>query len=528
MECIDLLDDSDDDIPLFPASKNSSPTSVTPTVTKQKLESLPSMPSETIELSSSDDEELMLEETKTDVKTLKPIIFPNYDSEKTEEYSGSTERYSCSSDLESLPDINADMGPLTNHNSDFQAADFANQQTDQEFFNQSSQHVQVNNLTSICKEDVEFTQIKKKRPPSSLATEKVAKRTNGKEEKVLIQQKKREEKERKELEKKRAIAMKVAEREARRAAQPGECHRHMLLEVDKNVENTTLGVCISAMCLANSVPLTYTDTPAKNVILFKRKHVSSETSTTSYHLEDNMAVVLPMTDMVQLVEPCTNDTSVSLGSYVDNLRKACQSKPSIIVVGCEKYFRSLKTQSNRVHKDNILGTQHHSRKNKTMKVVTRLQYEEAVTALQITSDTAVINLETEERVAKTLLRLNKAIAEVPVKRGKYEKQALSVKTTGLRIGKNSEGCLKVWQRMLQESRNISSDVSSSIITEWPSPYMLYQAYKSCSSAEEAELLLQDIRIRRGGGVVQTTRRVGKETSRRIYELFTKQGDHVII
>lgn len=46
-----------------------------------------------------------------------------------------------------------------------------------------------------------------------------------KEEKKLAQQKKQEEKERKALDKKRDIAMRNAEREARRAAQPGECHR---------------------------------------------------------------------------------------------------------------------------------------------------------------------------------------------------------------------------------------------------------------------------------------------------------------
>lgn len=57
------------------------------------------------------------------------------------------------------------------------------------------------------------------------AAEKAAERERKRVEKEQTQQKKREEKEKAALEKQRDIAMRNAEREARRAAQPGECHR---------------------------------------------------------------------------------------------------------------------------------------------------------------------------------------------------------------------------------------------------------------------------------------------------------------
>jgi len=49
-----------------------------------------------------------------------------------------------------------------------------------------------------------------------------------------------------------------------------------------------------------------------------------------------------------------------------------------------------------------------------------------------------------------------------------------VRTSGLKIGKDGYGTRMVWQRMLQEFRNITADVAAAIVIEWPSPLMLYQ------------------------------------------------------
>lgn len=46
--------------------------------------------------------------------------------------------------------------------------------------------------------------------------------------------------------------------------------------------------------------------------------------------------------------------------------------------------------------------------------------------------------------------------------------------TGLKIGKEGQGARNVWRRMLQESKNISADVSAAIVDKWPSPLLLYQ------------------------------------------------------
>lgn len=130
----------------------------------------------------------------------------------------------------------------------------------------------------------------------------------------------------------------------------------------------------------------------------------------------------------------------------------------------------------------------------------------AIAALQLTTDTVFVNHESEDDVVRTILRLNKSIAEAPVKyvavvcytcadlgtvcledlllvvdfcrRDKYRQQALSVKTTGLKFGRDNHGARQIWQRMLQESRSISVDVAAAVVNSWPSPLLLYQVIQS--------------------------------------------------
>ncbi|KAF6030214.1 EME1 [Bugula neritina] len=562
MDYIDLMDDSDDDIPLITSKPNKQ-------ITKSKSTpgctafSILNAKEETVVLLSSDEEAPIPKYFKSSHQNVGSSKDADFDSDSTMKYSSDhdslpdifikpeldsacrletathqvnsdsnsdkTERYSNSSDFDSLPDIeneptltSAALKPSAG-SSKTSLQDISSPST--------SKHVALKSYESVSNSlDIsdKFTIIKDTKMKSTKASVKAAEKERIKREKEIERQKKQEEKEKKLLDKKRDQAMKEAEREARRAAQPGECHRHMLLEVSHHLECTTLGVCIEAACVANNVPMKYVSASLSNTIVFKRQLITPQCDTPSYVQEDNMAVVLQMSDMVDMSLSMLGigSSHLSLTEYIKKIYKSHQAKVTLIVFGCEKYFRTIKTQKNRVHRDTVCGTQRNSKKNKDMTMITRAQYEEATTALQMATDTVVINMDLEEDVAKTILRLNKAIAEAPVKRGRYETEAMSVKTTGLKIGKDNSGCRQVWSRMLQESRNISADVAMAIVSKWPAPYMLFQEYERLSSSQ-GELLLQDIEVRRGGGVVQTSRRVGKETSRRIYELFTKNSEFII-
>lgn len=136
---IDLLDDSDDDIPLLPtinplpvenppSTKCLQPVASSPPTRKPLMSSDSNAPlrnfstktqpirqEESIELLSSDDvfpvtSKSQAEDTvspNSDIGIYAPVLDLTADSgsEKTEKYTDSTERYSSSSELESLPDL---------------------------------------------------------------------------------------------------------------------------------------------------------------------------------------------------------------------------------------------------------------------------------------------------------------------------------------------------------------------------------------------------------------------------------------
>ena len=77
--------------------------------------------------------------------------------------------------------------------------------------------------------------------------------------------------------------------------------QHMLLEIDQRFKDKTLGVSIEAVCVANCVPMRYVDSLMSNTVIFKRKLISPDSGISSHIQEDNMAVIVPMNDMVDMV-----------------------------------------------------------------------------------------------------------------------------------------------------------------------------------------------------------------------------------
>lgn len=75
------------------------------------------------------------------------------------------------------------------------------------------------------------------------------------------------------------------------------------------LEKTTLGVCIESVCVANCVTFKYKETPVSNAVIFKRRLLTPESGISSYVQENQMAVVIQMCDMVDMVLSVSgNDT----------------------------------------------------------------------------------------------------------------------------------------------------------------------------------------------------------------------------
>lgn len=215
---------------------------------------------------------------------------------------------------------------------------------------------------------------------------------------------------------------------------------------------------------------------------------------------------------------------------------------TIVVLGLEKYFRDVKLTEKRQFRSAVLGSSSSDTENASGKrrktsnkesgpsvMVSRVDVEEALVDLQIKKPKCRVRMcETEQEFADLLTMFTKAVAEAPFKKKQPESFSFCVEGGEkgfVKVSKEGEGLKKVWQQHFQQFRNVSAEMAAAIVAVYPSPQSLLQAYKRCGGEREASKLLQDIVVRRGAGVLATSRRIGPELSRRIHLLHTcEDGD----
>ncbi|XP_078346249.1 uncharacterized protein LOC144631640 [Oculina patagonica] len=215
---------------------------------------------------------------------------------------------------------------------------------------------------------------------------------------------------------------------------------------------------------------------------------------------------------------------------------------TIVVLGLEKYCRDVKVTQQRHFRSAVLGPSSSDTENTSGKgrkkskkesgpsvMVSRVDVEEALVDLQIKQPKCRVRMcETDEEFVELLTMFTKAVAEAPFKKKQPESFSFCVEggeKGSVKVTKEGEGLKKVWQQHFQQFRNVSADMAAAIVAVYPSPQSLFQAYKRCNSTQEASKLLQDIQVRRGAGVLATSRRIGPELSRRIHLLLTSEdGD----
>ncbi|KAM6197216.1 putative crossover junction endonuclease EME2 isoform 2-T2 [Sarcoramphus papa] len=143
---------------------------------------------------------------------------------------------------------------------------------------------------------------------------------------------------------------------------------------------------------------------------------------------------------------------------------------------------------------------------------------EALVVLQLWGNIEVLFLDTWQEFGQHVSVLTKAIAKRPYKR-QLESQELpfcaaGAWASGVRVEKDGTGLWQVWKRQIQQFNRVSPATAAAIAEAYPSPSLLLQAYKECSTEDEKRLLLSDIPVK--SDVSRKDRRVGPDLSRRIY------------
>ncbi|XP_064594743.1 crossover junction endonuclease EME1-like [Liolophura sinensis] len=382
---------------------------------------------------------------------------------------------------------------------------------------------------------------KKRRTPGEIAESK----RQTEHRKVQREQEKKEKEERK----KREVQVRKAMQEAKKQLRPGDCMKYITVVVDLGVINAGPGAAVLAAFDDSEVKCVAESLAVPNTVIWRRKHLEHRMADDgSFEMieeeqtEKEVLVVLTKLDFVQLVQNsrqaqqegfCNEPTLVSHVQHIQQVYD--NSRVTLFALGMTQYFREMKNCVQRQHREAVRTAGQEVPNKKRAKqqnkvILSRIEVEEVLVGLQLETGCNYQLIDSSKELADLVKTFTKAVAEAPLKKDRLE-SAFSFHCEGGTVGKvdkNGTGLLKVWKQQLQQFKTISTEMANAIISAYPSPRLLIEAYQKCSSEREAERLLEDIVVRRGAGALTTNRRIGKELSRRVYQLLNVTDPEFII
>ncbi|XP_044771508.1 probable crossover junction endonuclease EME2 [Neomonachus schauinslandi] len=156
--------------------------------------------------------------------------------------------------------------------------------------------------------------------------------------------------------------------------------------------------------------------------------------------------------------------------------------------------------------------------------------EEALVLLQLWAHLDVLLVASWQELSQHVCAFTKALAQRPFRRYR-ESRAFSFCVAGHRaaserVASDGTGLRGIWWRQIRQFHRVSPTVAHAIVTAFPSPRLLQQAYRSCSTEQERLALLADLPVKMGEGV--RPRRVGPDLSRRICLFLTTTNPELLL
>ncbi|XP_072208242.1 crossover junction endonuclease EME1 [Excalfactoria chinensis] len=339
-----------------------------------------------------------------------------------------------------------------------------------------------------------------------------------------------------EKERKKALA------KALKAQRPGECQKYITVVLDPALLQVEGGAQIRAALQSANYSCVVESQAVPCSITWRRKSVLSQVESTGqtedgneWTEEPNLLVLLGLKEFLSMVHSYKQEArgcaeqKETLQSFVARVMEKMPGKIlALTVVEVEKYFRCLRAQSKkRLQQTTVNRSQAEDwgdQRKKQVKdpglEITRLDVEDALVDLQLCTRVQVTFFESWEELGEFATMFTKAVAEAPFKR---EQQNTGFSfylenkwCRGVKVDHSGKGLLEVWKRQIQQFNRVSEEMAEAVVSAYPSPQLLVQAYSRCSSEQERENMLANIPVRRGTGVTATYRRVGPDLSRRIY------------
>ncbi|XP_067286260.1 crossover junction endonuclease EME1 [Pseudorasbora parva] len=416
---------------------------------------------------------------------------------------------------------------------------------------QPAEHNKIcRNITRHCSSNNDAPYITKEPSPEAENGAYLAKRKKTPAEVEAGRQealRKRAMREHQQEEKERLRIGKKALADAVKALRPEECIKHMVVTVDPGLLQLEGGGALLTSLHAMGCNCAIEKQTLPRSVTWARHSPCPQTGEVMSIPDSHTVIQVPVDDFVTMINNyckmqsngVLTESGISLTAWIQGLKSRNPGRSlSLVVIDIEKYFRSQNSKCQKKFREAVLGEEKNvglqggqkKRRKKDdinqLPEVSRVQVEEALVNLQLQTGVQVRFLSTWKDFTDYITMSTKAVAEAPFKRER-EKTGFtfcleSEWAGGQKVDRTGNGLLQVWKRQIQQLNRVSPDMASAILSAYPSPRLLAQAYARCKSEHERVGLLSDLLIRRGEGVTSTTRRVGPELSKRLFLLMTSR------
>lgn len=321
-----------------------------------------------------------------------------------------------------------------------------------------------------------------------------------------------------------------------RATKPGHCMKYVTVVLDSRLldDEASLQLICDTLVQAD-IRAEVQTLPVERAVFWKRTALSltqDDCLLSREQVEErDVLVVLPWDQFLHLVASQRQDpskrTQASLSEYMISVGGVYPEKLlTYVVYGLEKYFKQAKSRANAEYRALVLGSQQVVRRRKPGVYdgvpLTRRDIQETLVPLQLDSGVTFATKESPRELAEYLAKFTRALAERPHREAKQSRPLQHLAAGSF---SKYDSLRRTWQAQLEQFASVSRDVAEAIVSQYPAPRLLLQAYRACSDRALGETLLADIQVRRGAGALQSTRRVGPVISGRIYRFFVATDQH---
>ncbi|CAF0909856.1 unnamed protein product [Didymodactylos carnosus] len=270
--------------------------------------------------------------------------------------------------------------------------------------------------------------------------------------------------------------------------------------------------------LVETMPIPYTIT--WSISTYPGASSSSAAATASNINEEfvsNLLLFMTCEQWFEFVHVCLNDSGSNGGKELfDTINNNFSMKKSttICVVGVSSF-------------NNLCKMLNQKKPRLTIK---QNDLENVLVQLQLLNQCVIKYVENDNDLALLVLSFTKAVSVAPQKRLKNQSPFTfhvdsMKKLKAIRIDpENSNQCLQLlWKQVLQQFPLVGIEQAQAISNQYPTIQSLVSAYDQCQTEVEAKRLLADIQVRRGAGVLTTTRKIGPQLSEKIWKFFKSEN-----